>query len=113
MVIRVIIDEMAIQEDLQLKCTGENYELIGFTDTVEEAKSISTIITHKENIQLSSSCVFLGNTGFRFPLAHFPCLQTSASELYLIFWKVVKMLGLLDSVIPLSVWMEPKQPETS
>lgn len=46
----LMIDEMAIQEDLQLKRTGENYELVGFTDIVEEAKSISTIITHKENI---------------------------------------------------------------
>lgn len=46
----LMIDEMAIQEDLQLKRTGDNYELVGFTDIVEEAKSISTIITHKENI---------------------------------------------------------------
>lgn len=34
----LMIDEMAIQEDLQLKRTGENYELVGFTDIVEEAK---------------------------------------------------------------------------
>lgn len=98
----LMIDEMAIQEDLQLKRTGENYELVGFTDIVEEAKSISTIITHKENIQLSThvlQLVFLGNTGFRFPLAHFPCLQTSASELYLIFWKAVNMLGLFGFTV--------------
>lgn len=104
MVIRggLMIDEMAIQEDLQLKRTGENYELVGFTDIVEEAKSISTIITHKENIQLSThvlQLVFLGNAGFRLPLAHFPCLQTSASELYLIFWKAVNMLGLFGFTV--------------
>lgn len=98
----LMIDEMAIQEDLQLKRTGENYELVGFTDIVEEAKSISPIITHKENIQLYThvlQLVFLGNTGFRLPLAHFPCLQTSASELYLIFWKAVNMLGLFGFTV--------------
>lgn len=69
---------------------------------MEEAKSISTIITHKENIQLSThvlKLVFLGNTGFRLPFAHFPCLQTSASELYLIFWKAVNMLGLFGFTV--------------
>lgn len=98
----LMIDEMAIQKDLRLNRTGENYELVGFTDIVEEAKSISTTITHKENIQLSThvlQLVFLGKTGFRLPLAHFPCLQTSASELYLIFWKAVNMLGLFGFTV--------------
>ena len=93
----LLIDEMAIQEDLQFQRRGEDYELIGFSETVQEAKSMSTILTKRETVSLANhvlQLVFLGNTGFRFPLAHFPTTQASASEIYLIFFKAVKMLGL-------------------
>ena len=93
----LLIDEMAIQEDLQFQRRGEDYELIGFSETVQEAKSMSTILTKRETVSLANhvlQLVFLGNTGFRFPLAHFPTTQASASKIYLIFFKAVKMLGL-------------------
>ena len=33
--------------------------------------------------------VFLGNTGFRFPFAHWPTKEVDPSTLYIIFWKAV------------------------
>ena len=39
----LLIDEMAIQEDLQFQRRGEDYELVGFSETVQEAKSMSKI----------------------------------------------------------------------
>ena len=35
---------------------------------------------------------FLGLTGFRFPLAHFPTTQATAPEINQIFWKCVSFL---------------------
>ena len=35
---------------------------------------------------------FLGDTGFRFPIAHVPCTECVASEIYVIFWDVVREL---------------------
>jgi len=35
---------------------------------------------------------FLGLTGFRFPLAHFPTTQATAPEINVVFWKCVAML---------------------
>lgn len=64
-----------------------------YKNCVQQQPGINQLSTHV--LQL----VFLGNTGFRFPFAHFPCLQTSASELYLIFWKAVKMLGLFGFTV--------------
>ena len=93
----LLIDEMAIQEDLQFQRRGEDYELIGFSETVQEAKSMSKILTKRETVSLANhvlQLVFLGNTGLRFPLAHFPTTQASASKIYLLIFKAVKMLGL-------------------
>ena len=53
----------------------------------------------KHEVKLATHALkilFLGHTGFRFPVAHFATEQTSPSELYLIFWKTVKM-GFLVS----------------
>ena len=35
---------------------------------------------------------FLGNTGFRFPFAHWPTRNTSPGALFFTFWKAVKWL---------------------
>jgi hypothetical protein len=36
--------------------------------------------------------VFLGNTGFRFPFAHWPTKEADAATLYDLFWKAVLCL---------------------
>ena len=84
---------MGIQEDVQFQRREEDYELV-FSETVQEANSMSKMLTKKETVTLTNhvfQLVFLGNTGLRFPHAHFPPTQASASELYLIFFKTVKM----------------------
>ena len=42
----------------------------------------------KQVLQLS----FLGNTGFRFPFAHYPTENTSPGSLMFVFWRAVKWL---------------------
>jgi hypothetical protein len=36
--------------------------------------------------------IFLGDTGLKFPIAHYPTSEATASDLYIIFWDVVKNL---------------------
>ncbi|XP_031555949.1 uncharacterized protein LOC116292737 [Actinia tenebrosa] len=38
--------------------------------------------------------VFLGNTGFRFPFAHFPTREADPASIYVNFWKAVGWLDL-------------------
>ena len=92
----LIFDEMTIQEDLQLKRTSDGFELIGFVELCEESKYINTLMGH-HTLKLAThvlQLLFLGITGFRFPIAHFPTTQITPPELYLIFWKSVQMLGI-------------------
>jgi hypothetical protein len=97
----LLIDEMSIQPDLQLKRIGQEYQLIGFTDCCEESKSMA-LLSGKNDLQLATHVLqflFIGHTGFRFPVAHFPTVQATPSELYLSFWRLVQMLSLYDFTV--------------
>ena len=79
-----------------MKRKADGYELIGFVDCCLESEYMNTLMG-KHEIKLATNALqvlFLGNTGFRFPVAHLATTSASASELYLIFWKTVKMLAL-------------------
>lgn len=70
----IVIDEMAIQADLQINKNGDAVELCGFTNLGEEGNNCTTIRTGKNEKKLGTYAlqfVFLGVTGFRFPFSHF------------------------------------------
>ncbi|XP_053409240.1 uncharacterized protein LOC128559964 [Mercenaria mercenaria] len=92
----LIMDEMALQDDIQLKRRGDEFELIGFTEVCDESVHMKTLMG-SHDLKLATHALqilFLGHTGFRFPFAHYATEQASPSELYLIFWKAVKLLSL-------------------
>lgn len=92
----LLLDEMSLQDDLQLKRSGADFELIGFVEICEESQFINTLMG-KHELKLAThvlQLLFLGHTGFRFPFAHYPTIQTTPPELYLVFWDAVKMLGV-------------------
>lgn len=98
----LMIDEMSIQEDLAIKRKGNNFQLVGFVEGSNENFAMQKMMTNTDEIHLANhvlQLVFLGSSGFRFPFAHFPTKQSSASELYLIFWKAVKMLAVYGFVV--------------
>ncbi|KAL3888305.1 hypothetical protein ACJMK2_000676 [Sinanodonta woodiana] len=78
---------------LNMKC-NEN-KLIGWIDTGKEAEALR-ILKEKEVKQTLASKVlqvsFLGYTGFRFPIAHYPTAGVKASELYIIIWDIISNL---------------------
>ncbi|CAG2224497.1 unnamed protein product [Mytilus edulis] len=91
----LIIDEMSIQQDLQLKKDKWKIELIGFTELSPESVVFDKLKSNKNERILASHAlqlVFLGSTGFRFPFAHFPASTASGHELYLLVWQSVNRL---------------------
>ncbi|CAG2238930.1 unnamed protein product [Mytilus edulis] len=91
----LIIDEMSIQQDLQLKKINGKIELIGFTELSPESVVFDKLKSNKNERILASHAlqlVFLGSTGFRFPFAHFPASTASGHELYLLVWQSVNRL---------------------
>lgn len=91
----IILDEMSIQQSIDIVRSGDNLELVGFTDMGDEANSIKTIKEGKHQQTPSShifQLLFQGIGGFRFPFAHFLSQQASASDLYCIVWEAVDKL---------------------
>lgn len=91
----LLIDEMSIQKDLQLERSGSGFRLIGFSATCKEAESCRKLQNKSEQKQLADHAlqvVFLGFNGFRFPVAHFPTTTASATELYILFWRIIQDL---------------------
>ena len=88
---------MSIHDDLQLIPKADHLQMIGFKDLGREAELMGQIQDGKEEPPLANHVlmfVFLGFTGFRFPVAHFPTTQATTAELYTTFWEGVHKLKL-------------------
>ena len=92
----LILDEMAIEEDLQMVRSGKYTKLIGFADCGKESANMQSIRLGQEKQKLANHVLlfqFLGYTGFRFPIAHFPTTQASATDIFRNFWECVSLLA--------------------
>ena len=93
----LILHKMAIEEDLQMVRNGKFIKLIGFADCGVESSSMQAVRSGHEDKSLANHVLLiqiLGFTGFRFPIAHFPTTQASATDIYRIFWQCVSLLAL-------------------
>lgn len=88
----IILDEMAIQEDLQMKSVDGTWKLVGLVSLGEEYISMQALTEGKSTVEVATHVlqfVFSGNNGFRFPFAHFPTTEADPSSLYVNFWRAV------------------------
>ena len=91
----IIIDEMAIQPDIQMVKCGSGFKLYGFATLGEEADIQKNLLKSNKDKVIANYVLqvhFLGFSGFRFPIAHFPSTQATATELNLIFWNAVELM---------------------
>lgn len=91
----LIIDEMAIQSDIQIHKSGDIVELAGFTNYGEEGNVCKILRTGSNDCKVGThvlQIIFIGLTGFRFPLCHFVTDQIQAPELYTIFCDAVDLI---------------------
>ncbi|XP_045156281.2 uncharacterized protein LOC123522863 isoform X2 [Mercenaria mercenaria] len=93
----ILVDEMAIQEDIQINKHGDIIELTGFENVGQEAMTCGILRKGKKEITLGNHVlqfIFLGNSGFRFPFAHFISTNIQAYELDTLFWEAVYLLKM-------------------
>lgn len=91
----LIIDEMAIQEDLVIEGTEDTWKH-GMVDMGETNNNISVICKKEKRVELATHAlqfVFHGFTGFRWPVAYYRSNPATAHQLYTTFWKCVDELG--------------------
>ena len=93
----IIIDEMAIQQNLEIAKNGDIIELVGFEDVGEEGEMYSTMRKGHQEKTLGTHILqfmFLGVHGFRFPFAHFVTTNVQAYDLNRLFWEAVTWLKM-------------------
>ncbi|XP_063435277.1 uncharacterized protein LOC134716277 [Mytilus trossulus] len=96
---------MANKKKQQIKTQMEElltFVFYKFYTLLDETNYMKTLCSGEESLQLAShvlQLLFLGHTGFRFPFAHYPTTQVTPSEMLLIFWQSVKMLGLFGFTV--------------
>jgi hypothetical protein len=91
----ILLDEMSIQPDLHMSKSVNGYKLVGFVTLGKEADMLRNLKSGKMSQTLATHVLqlqFLGLTGFRFPLSHYPTHGATATEIHLIFCQAVAML---------------------
>ena len=81
----LVLDEMKVQEDVVLKRSGSQIKVVGFVETTETLQAFDQRRRGSTQRELASNAlqfVFLGMTGFRFPIAHYATSTAKASEIY-------------------------------
>ncbi|KAK3709452.1 hypothetical protein QZH41_017498, partial [Actinostola sp. cb2023] len=102
----LVFDEMKIQEDIEMVVKNGRHRLVGFVDLgqMHEDMEILSVVRYILCISTGKSdgqpklashvlqFIFLGDNGFRFPIAQFPSGGCTATDLFYMFWEGVKHL---------------------
>ena len=95
----LIIDEMSIQADIEITKSGDVVELAGLIDSGVEGNLSHMLRKGKQEREVAThvlQIVFLGVTGFRFPVAHFLTDGAQIGELQSTFWLAVDKLSMYE-----------------
>ncbi|KAJ8017433.1 hypothetical protein HOLleu_45163 [Holothuria leucospilota] len=91
----LIHDETKLQDDLVMKMENGIPKLVGWVDCGPEATNMRILKEGDVTQKVASDVLqiyFLGYTGFRWPICHFPTTGVTASELYITIWKIISEL---------------------
>ncbi|XP_014673389.1 PREDICTED: uncharacterized protein LOC106813695 isoform X2 [Priapulus caudatus] len=93
----IVFDEMSIQSDLQIIYSEGKVKIVGLVDMGAECSAMRVLKEGKASAQLATHVLlfmYQGDSGFRFPFMHVPTAETTAPEIYVLFWKAVR--GLIE-----------------
>ncbi|KAK3085261.1 hypothetical protein FSP39_000805 [Pinctada imbricata] len=88
-------DETKVQRDLILNMNDGKPVLIGWIDMGEESFNLKVLKDNEVKPELANEVLqvsFVGFTGFRFPICHFPTAGVKASDLHIIIWNCISKL---------------------
>ena len=98
----IVLDEMAIQEDLKMAFGNNKISLDGLVDLGSTCSNMHLLNTHCNDIRLASHIlqfIFLGYDGFRFPFAYYPTTGANAPEMFVILWEAIGKLSTFDFTV--------------
>ena len=91
----LLLDEMAIQEDLQVVKRGKRWSIVGAVDLGSLVNSLEDISKEKSNCKMATHCLqymYVGFNGFRWPVAYYGSDNVNGHSIYLTLWPLVDHL---------------------
>lgn len=91
----IILDEMAIQEDVQIVHTKMDTKIFGLSDSGQDVRRMQALNDGKIECQLANHVqqfMFSGLSGFRWPFANFPNVQAPPGEIFVTTWSCIDEL---------------------
>ena len=96
----LILDEMAVQEDLQVSVQEGKVNIEGLVHMGQACEDMHTLNAQTDgDLRMAKyilQFVFLGFDGFRFPVAYFPSAGANAPELYMNVWGMIRELSTYE-----------------
>ena len=92
----ILLDEMAIQQDLQIVKRGERWSVVGAVDLGPICNNFDIISNESGKCKMAMHCfqyLFVGFNGFRWPVAYFASDNVNGHSIYLTFWSLVDTLS--------------------
>ena len=91
----LLIDEMAIQQDLHIIKRGQHWSIVGAVDLGTICNSLEELADSRKNqdFKLATHCLqylYVGFNGFRWPVAYYGSDNVNGHGLWFTFWEVVK-----------------------
>jgi hypothetical protein len=81
----LILDEMAIQENLWFESRKDSMKLTGLVEMGSISHEMHLLTTHEKDLTMATHIlqfIYLGHDGFRFPFAYFPSHGANGPELF-------------------------------
>ena len=92
----LLLDEMAIQQDLQIVKKGTNWSIVGAVDLGPTVNNLGEITNKENKCKLATHCfqyLYVGFNGFRWPVAYFGSDNVNGHSIYLTMWPLVDQLA--------------------
>ena len=94
----LILDECSIQEYLTVKFRSDGIRVTSFVDLGLESEKLDQLLGTSEKSLATHvlQFVFIGYTGYRWPVCHYPTNQAKAIDLYINVWQIIVKLLKYD-----------------
>ena len=91
----LLVDEMAIQQDLQIVKRGKQWSIVGVVDLGSLVNSLDDITNEKANCKMAThglQYMYVGFNGFRWPVVYYGSDNVNGHSIYLTLWPLVDQL---------------------
>lgn len=90
----LLLDEMSVQQDLQIKKQGQDWHIVGAVDLGPIVNNLDDFISAKP-LKLATHCLqylYVGVSGFKWPVCYYATDNVNGHSIYFTIWTIISKL---------------------